>query len=89
MEKIDRRKLKTKSAIEKTFLELMLQKGFDNITVKEITEKTNIVRKTFYLHYKDIFDLLEAIIDFEIQQLEIVCENKKGKSWIEGTTMFI
>ena len=87
MEKIDRRKLKTKSAIEKTFLELMLQKGFDNITVKEITEKANIVRKTFYLHYNDIYDLLDKIIEDEIRQLEILCENKKGKSWIEGTSM--
>ena len=87
MEKIDRRKQKTNSAIEKTFLELILQKGFDNITVKKITEKANIVRKTFYLHYNDIYDLLDKIIEDEIRQLEILCENKKGKSWIEGTSM--
>lgn len=55
--KIDRRIAKTQNAIQSAFLEMLLKVGFDAITVKDITEKANISRKTFYLHYMDKFDL--------------------------------
>ncbi|MBQ7592742.1 MAG: TetR family transcriptional regulator [Synergistaceae bacterium] len=82
--KLDRRILKSKKAIEKAFLELMLTNGFDKISVKQITEKANVARKTFYLHYTDIYDLLNAIVEKEMNQLEDVCRIKQGKSWVEG-----
>ena len=39
-------------------MEMLLDVGFDGITVKEMTEKANISRKTFYLHYLGKYDLL-------------------------------
>lgn len=51
----------TKARIQETFLELMKKKSYTKISVREIAEKANINRATFYLHYQDIYDLLEKI----------------------------
>ena len=57
----DRRIRKTKNALKDGLIELMLEKSINDITVRELTEKVDLNRGTFYLHYKDIFDLLEKI----------------------------
>ncbi|WP_212981769.1 TetR/AcrR family transcriptional regulator, partial [Bacillus paramobilis] len=59
MEKIDRRIIKSQNAIQSAFIEMLITDGFDKITVKNITEKANIGRKTFYLHYLDKYNLLD------------------------------
>ncbi|WP_195989674.1 TetR/AcrR family transcriptional regulator [Clostridium sp. D53t1_180928_C8] len=56
---MDRRILKTRGIIKNSFIELVNEIGFEKVTVKNITEKANINRGTFYLHYKDKYDLLE------------------------------
>lgn len=57
----DRRIRKTKLALKEGLLELMAEKNLNEISVRELTEKVDLNRGTFYLHYKDIFDLLEQI----------------------------
>ncbi|OSB11739.1 TetR/AcrR family transcriptional regulator [Paraclostridium bifermentans] len=56
---MDRRILKTRSVIKESLTLLMKEKSFDKITIKDITDKANINRATFYLHYMDKYDLLE------------------------------
>lgn len=56
---MDRRILKTRGVIKKSLTSLMKEKPFDKITIKDITDKANINRATFYLHYMDKYDLLE------------------------------
>jgi hypothetical protein len=55
----DRRIRKTKKLLRDTLFELMNENSIDNITVKDLTERADLNRGTFYLHYRDIFDLLE------------------------------
>jgi AcrR family transcriptional regulator len=57
-EKPDRRVLRTREALREALGELIEEKDYDEITVEEITERANIGRATFYLHYKDKEDLL-------------------------------
>lgn len=57
----DRRIRKTKTALKDGLIELMLEKNLNDISVKELTDKVDLNRGTFYLHYKDIYDLLESI----------------------------
>lgn len=57
----DRRVIKTKKAIIKALSELIEEKGFNNITIKDLTEKADINRGTFYLHYEDKYDMLKSI----------------------------
>jgi AcrR family transcriptional regulator len=56
---IDRRIVRTKVAIREALVSLIDEKGFDALSVKDITTQADINRGTFYLHYKDKFDLLE------------------------------
>ena len=53
----DRRTRKTKKAICEAFAELLVEKELHKITVKEIIEKADISRVTFYNHYLDVYDL--------------------------------
>ncbi len=57
----DRRVRKTKEVLKKSLITLMKEKNINSITVKELCEKADINRGTFYLHYKDVFHMLEEI----------------------------
>lgn len=57
----DSRVKRTKKLIRKGLAELAKGKSINKITVKELTDLIEINRGTFYLHYKDIFDLVESI----------------------------
>lgn len=52
---------RTRGFIENAFLELMKEKHYTKISVREITEKADINRSTFYRHYLDTYDLLDKI----------------------------
>lgn len=57
-EKEDLRVRRTKEAIRKAFKEMICQMTYEEISIKELTEKANINRKTFYLHYNSLDDVL-------------------------------
>lgn len=59
----DRRIRKTKAVLKKALLCLMKEKSVKHITVKELCDRADINRGTFYLHYADVFDMLEQIED--------------------------
>ena len=61
--KTDRRVRKTKQQLQDGFIQLRKQKDLKDITVKELCELTDLNRGTFYLHYKDIYDLSEQLED--------------------------
>jgi AcrR family transcriptional regulator len=56
--KTDRRIQRTRQSLRNALLELIKEKSYDAISTEEITERANIGRATFYLHYKDKEDLL-------------------------------
>lgn len=57
----DLRVIRTKGLIEEALLALIEEKGFEGVNVRSLTEKAGINRGTFYLHYQDIFYLLDHI----------------------------
>lgn len=61
--KIDLRVLKTEESIKNTFKSMLLEMPYEKITIKELCERALINRKTFYLHYSSIDDLLEEFQD--------------------------
>ncbi|WP_078379320.1 TetR/AcrR family transcriptional regulator [Sutcliffiella halmapala] len=69
-ESTDRRVIRTKSMIRDALTQLMEEKGFEAITVRDITSRADINRGTFYLHYQDKYDLLEKSEDEIIREIE-------------------
>lgn len=57
----DIRPVKTKKSIKQALLELISEKDVSDITISELVEKANVSRKTFYLHYKSITEILEEV----------------------------
>ena len=72
--KPDRRVLRTQKQLSEALMTLILEKGYDAVTIEEITERANLGRTTFYLHYKDkdelLYKSLEAVFDDLVAQIE-------------------
>ena len=66
----DRRTIRTKKMIRSALAELIDEKGFINVSVTDLTQRADINRGTFYLHYVDKYDLLEKIENEIIQEIE-------------------
>lgn len=65
---IDRRVLKTRQALQKALISLMIEKGYESLTVQDVLDRANVGRSTFYAHFYDLDDLLES--EFEVLQAE-------------------
>jgi AcrR family transcriptional regulator len=48
---VQRRVARTKAAIEDAFVQLVLERGYDQVTVEDITDRADLARATFYTHY--------------------------------------
>lgn len=57
----DRRVRKTKKAMTAALAQLLLEKPLKNISVREISDMADINRGTFYLHYRDVYDMVEQL----------------------------
>ncbi|MCB9450352.1 MAG: TetR/AcrR family transcriptional regulator [Anaerolineaceae bacterium] len=72
--KIDRRVQRTRQLLRAALIELILEKGYQAITVQDITDRANLGRATFYLHYpngKDelLLKMMEETMQDIIQQI--------------------
>ncbi|MEU7215948.1 MULTISPECIES: TetR/AcrR family transcriptional regulator [Nocardia] len=54
----DRRVRRTKSLLHRALIELMLERGYDRISVRDILHRADVGRSTFYAHFRDKDDLL-------------------------------
>ena len=74
----------TKKEIMKTFIEILDEKSFDKITIKEITEKCKINRNTFYYHYEDIFDLVDKLLKNKSNEIINICKNTEKSTFAKS-----
>ena len=56
---------RTKLQLEDAFKELLLEKIFHKITIKDLTDKCHISRIAFYYHFQDLYDLIEWILIYD------------------------
>lgn len=66
---MDLRIEKTKKSIINSFIEIRSKKELEKITVKELCEKAQINKSTFYSHYHDIYDLAEQLETEVVQSI--------------------
>lgn len=78
--KEDRRVRRTKKLLSQGLIELMQHKQVKDITVRELADLVDVNRGTFYLYYRDIFDLLEQLEDELFEQLNAVILSHQGES---------
>ncbi|MEY9974731.1 AcrR family transcriptional regulator [Lysinibacillus sp. RC46] len=74
MSKTDRRIIRTKNEIKQAFFSLLSEKNFEAITVRDITERANINRGTFYLHYVDKYNLLEQYENEIFEKFNVILD---------------
>lgn len=63
----ERRKLRTRGKLKEATLELVLDKGYDEVNIQDIVDRADVGRGTFYVHYQDKQDILWDIIQGGLQ----------------------
>ena len=71
-------KLKKYSSILSSSFELFSTKGFSKTSVEDIVKKADVAKGTFYLYFKDKFDLREKLIINSAQKLFDVAIEQSG-----------
>ena len=69
--KPDRRVAKTRKALKESLTDLILEQGYESVTVQDVIDRADVGRSTFYAHFVDKDDLLMAILaDLEMPGLD-------------------
>lgn len=79
--KTDRRVLRTRRVLREALLSLILEQGNDNVTIEEITDRADVGRTTFYLHYRDKEELLLECINGAVDELVEEVSNIPVSAW--------
>lgn len=86
---IDKRVQRTNKALREAFRDLSKNHSYQEITVKKLTEKAQINRKTFYLHYDSIDDFLHTFVEeLSNQLLDIITAVPFTRYRLETGEMF-
>ena len=91
----DRRVRKTRAALYEALIHLLADRQLREVSIRELTELADVNRSTFYLHYKDIYDLFAHMEQEVLARFnELMCtEAKNGglpiSQVIEGAFDFI
>ena len=62
--------LKTRNAIKTAYINLIISKKDHKITIAELSREANIDRKTFYLHYNSLDDVLTTIVQEHLSEFK-------------------
>lgn len=87
-ENVDRRIRKTRRCLRECLTELLKKKKIQDITVREISDMADINRGTFYLHYRDVFDLMEQVENELLEELEDVLNRYEPGVFLTKTSGF-
>lgn len=68
---MDIRPTKTKVALKNALIAFLKKKPVNQITVSEVAKAANVGRGTFYLHYRDIFDLYDDLVNDLYREMEL------------------
>ena len=73
----DRRVVRTKAALTRALFELLGEKEFEKISITELAQRADVDRKTFYLHYRSVEEILEEFYEDTIAQLREGLERER------------
>jgi AcrR family transcriptional regulator len=68
-ERQDRRIRRTQTLLARALISLTLEKGYDAISIRDITERADVGYATFFRHYPDKDALLADVLDVVVEEL--------------------
>jgi AcrR family transcriptional regulator len=80
----DRRVGRTRQLVRQASIEVVRDKGFRAARVRDIAERANINRSTFYAHFADKYALADAFVRDEFRDL-VAAELPPVSQWTEAT----
>ncbi|MBI5957231.1 MAG: TetR/AcrR family transcriptional regulator [Chloroflexi bacterium] len=72
--RFERRKQRTRRLLLDTARALLLERGYDAITVQEITDRADLGRGTFYVHFKDKEEIIWTLVQENVDELDAKIE---------------
>lgn len=69
MGKVDENKKKKKEALYNTAYELFITKGINSTAISDIVEKAGVAKGTFYLYFKDKYDIKNKLVSHKTREL--------------------
>ena len=82
----DRRTRRSKKMLKQGLMELLREKGFSRISVRDITERADMNRGTFYLHYTDTTDLMRSVAEDMLGEAQKLMDAHLEEA-VEGNTL--
>jgi AcrR family transcriptional regulator len=79
--KNDRRVNRTRRSLREALMGVILEKGYDAVTIEDITSRADVGRTTFYLHYRDKEELLQESINEVVDDLFAQVSKKPLAEW--------
>lgn len=80
----DRRVRRTRAQLRTAFTSLMAEKPINQITVRELADRADVNRGTFYTHYRDIYDMLEQVEQELLDELTAVLDRYSAQELRRG-----
>lgn len=85
----DRRVKRTQQLLAKALIALTLEKGYDAVTIRDITERADIGYATFFRHYHHKDALLQEVSEVVMAELKnLLPAAPDGDAVVIGTTLF-
>lgn len=76
--KSDRRTERTRQALMSAFIGMLLDEGYEAVTVERVAERANVGRSTFYMHYKSKDDILRQSMTHPSMSLAVLVGGDLG-----------
>jgi len=89
MNPLDRRVKRTQKLLMDALLGLSLERGYDAVTIKDITDKADVSYSTFFRHHTDKESLLRAMLGEAVNTMrEVIGQSSKRDFAREGRVLF-
>jgi AcrR family transcriptional regulator len=76
LSRYERRKQRTRDAIKQSTAVLLVEKGYEALTIQDITDRLDLARATFYVHFRDKDEVIWALLQdsFEVLNVRLSAE---------------
>lgn len=86
----DRRVKRTQRLLAQALIELTLDKGYEGVTIRDITDRADVGYATFFRHYPDKDALLEEVLEVVLDELLLLLQQPQAENdpAVAGTLLF-